>query len=78
MELSYFENYSSRLPVSSTLEEVVELIRSNERIRALTDGYRVSGDKALKEASPLFGAAAIFNQGADSYNIQSVIFGELL
>lgn len=72
MELSYFENYSSRLPVSSTLEEVVELIRSNERIRALTDGYRVSGDKALKEASPLFGAAAIFSGGKKAGDITSL------
>ena len=72
MDLSYFENYSSRLPVSSTLEEVVELIRSDERIRALTDGYRASGDKALKEASPLFGAAAIFSGGKKTGDITSL------
>ena len=72
MELSYFENYSSRLPVSSTLEEVVEFIRSNERIRALTDGYRVSGDRALKEASPLFGVAAIFSGGKKAGDITSL------
>ena len=69
MELSYFENYSSRLPVSSSLEEVVDLIRREERIRALTDGYRASGDKALKEASPLFGAAAIFSGGKKTGDI---------
>ena len=72
MDLSYFENYSSRQPVSSTLEEVVELIRSDERIRALTDGYRASGDKALKEASPLFGAAAIFSGGKKTGDITSL------
>ena len=69
MELSYFENYSSRLPVSSSLEEMVDLIRRDERIRALTDGYRASGDKALKEASPLFGAAAIFSGGKKTGDI---------
>lgn len=44
MEVSLFSNYSSRLPQCSTLEEVAELIRSDERVAALTQAFRTTGD----------------------------------
>ena len=63
MELSLFANYASKQPVSCTMEQVVDMIRSDERVKSLTDAYRAAGDKSVKEASPLFGVAAVFSGG---------------
>ena len=69
MEVSLFSNYSSRLPQCSTLEEVAELIRSDERVAALTQAFRTTGDASVKQSSPLFGVAAVFRSGKKQTDI---------
>ena len=69
MEVSLFSNYSSRLPQCSTLEEVEELIRSDERVAALTQAFRATGDASVKQSSPLFGVAAVFRSGKKQTDI---------
>ena len=69
MEVSLFSNYSSRLPQCSTLEEVAELIRSDERVAALTQAFRATGDASVKQSSPLFGVAAVFRSGKKQSDI---------
>ena len=69
MEVSLFSNYSSRLPQCSTLEEVAELIRSDERVAALTQAFRATGDASVKQSSPLFGVAAVFRSGKKQTDI---------
>lgn len=63
MEISFFKNYLSKQPVSSDLEAVACMIRDDERVKSLTDAYRAAGEKSVKEASPLFGVAALFDGG---------------
>ena len=63
MELSFFSNYASKQPMVSSLEAVVNMIREDESVKALTESYRMTRDKALKEASPLFGVTAMFRNG---------------
>ena len=69
MEVSLFSNYSSRLPQCSTLEEVAELIRSDERVAALTQAFRTTGSASVKQSSPLFGVAAVFRSGKKQTDI---------
>ena len=69
MELSLFQNYSSRQPQRSTLEEVAALIRSDERVGALTQAFRSTGNASVKESSPLFGVAAVFRGGKKQTDI---------
>ncbi len=49
--------------MDSSLEAVVKMIREDGSIKALTESYRMTKDMALKEASPLFGVAAVFRNG---------------
>ena len=69
MELSLFKNYSATQPISTILEAVVSMIREDERVKSLTEAYRAAGEKSVKEASPLFGVAAIFSGGKKEKDI---------
>ncbi|MCH5312734.1 MAG: hypothetical protein J1E57_12450, partial [Prevotella sp.] len=64
MELSYFRNYTDRLPATTTIEALVGTMRGEgddgERLAALTDTYRRTGSKAVKAESPLFAVACRF------------------
>lgn len=72
MELSLFQNYVSKQPITTILEAVVSMIRDDERIKSLTDAYRAAGEKSVKEASPLFGVAARFKGGKAQKDIVSL------
>ena len=39
------------------------MIRADARLQALTESYRLTHDKAIKESCPLFGVAALFEGG---------------
>ena len=49
MVLSFFYSYKSRQPQDRTLEEIVEMIRSDRNIASLTDAYRRTHDKTVKQ-----------------------------
>jgi len=63
MEVSVFRNFWDKEPRSSTLEAMVEAIRSDERTRKLTSGYRWQKQDALKNESMLFAVPCIFEDG---------------
>ena len=63
MHLSYFKDYTSKQPKHSTLQDIVEMIRADERLKSLTNSYRLTHEKAIKESCPLFGVAARFEGG---------------
>ena len=63
MEVSVFRNFWDKEPRSSTLEAMVEAIRSDERTRELTAGYRRQRLDALKNESMLFAVPCIFEGG---------------
>lgn len=63
MHLSYFKDYTSKQPKHSTLQDIVEMIRADERLESLTKSYRLTHEKAIKESCPLFGVAALFEGG---------------
>ena len=63
MDVSVFRNFWDKEPRSSTLEAMVETIRSDERTRELTAGYRWQKLDALKNESMLFAVPCIFEGG---------------
>lgn len=63
MELSVFRNFWDKVPVSSTLEAMVEAIRSDQRTRELTEGYRLHQLDSLKNESMLFAVPCVFEGG---------------
>ena len=69
MELSLFKNFTSKQPISTILEAVVSMIRDDARIKSFTEAYRATGEKSVKESSPLFGVAAIFENGKAKQHI---------
>ena len=62
----------SKQPIDTIIEAVVSMIRSDERIKSLTDAYRASHEKAVKESSPTFGVAAVFHGGKRQADITSL------
>ena len=63
MEVSVFRNFWDKVPVSSTLEAMVEAIRSDRRIRELTEGYQLHRLDSLKNESMLFAVPCVFEGG---------------
>ena len=63
MEVSVFRNFWDKEPVSSTLEAMVEAIRSDQRTRELTEGYRQHWLDSLKNESMLFAVPCVFRGG---------------
>ena len=63
MEVSVFRNFWDKEPRSSTLEAMVEAIRSDERTRELTLGFRQHRLDSLKNESMLFAVPCIFEGG---------------
>ena len=63
MEVSVFRNFWDKEPRGSTLEAMVEAIRTDERTRELTSGYRRQRLDALKNESMLFAVPCVFEGG---------------
>ena len=63
MEVSVFRNFWDKVPVSCTLEAMVEAIRSDQRTRELTEGYRLHRLDSLKNESMLFAVPCVFEGG---------------
>ncbi len=68
MEISLFENMTSKTPSTGTLEGVAELIRRDEKLKAFTLSYRQTGSKAFKNEAPLFAVACRFEGGKGKEN----------
>lgn len=69
MEVSVFRNFWDKEPRSSTLEAMVEAIRSDGRTRELTLGFRQHRLDSLKNESMLFAVPCIFEGGKAQKNV---------
>ncbi len=54
MKLSILQNYTSTSPRECGMEDVVPIIRSDANLKCLTDGFRSTGNRHLKESAPCF------------------------
>ncbi|MDO4161211.1 MAG: BT4734/BF3469 family protein [Prevotellaceae bacterium] len=72
MEINLFEGYTSVVPVSATIETVVETIRTDDRLKCLTESFRSSSDKSVKASTPVFAVACLFSGGKQQKNVTSL------
>ena len=70
MEITLFNNITSKQPASGSLEQVADLIRSDERLEAFTSSYRQTGSKTFKQECTLFAVACILDGGKAIGNIR--------
>ena len=63
MKVSVLRNFWDKEPMESTLEAMVEAIRTDRRTRELTEGYRQQHLELLKNESMLFAVPCVFRGG---------------
>ncbi len=69
MNISIFRDMTSKTPLTGTLEEVVNSIKTDEKLAIFTASYRQTGSKTFKHDAPLFAVACIFEGGKGMDNI---------
>lgn len=69
MILSYFKDFTSKSVSESTLEEIIDIIRSDKKLQVLTETYRATKEKSLKQKCPLFAVACRFKDGKARNNV---------
>ena len=72
MNISIFQNMTSKLPLPGLLEGVANLIHTDEKIKAFTASYRQTGSKTFKSECPLFAVACTFEGGKGQENIKGL------
>ena len=77
LELSFFNGFLDKTPKPITLQQVVEMIRSDKRLQVLTENHRrylkQGNEKAAKQEkqyAPCFAVAVRFNGGKGKESIE--------
>ena len=70
--VSSFENFTSKRPVSLTLDAIANFMRCDQRLESLTKAYRQTGSKHIKMETPLFAVACFFDGGKGNENIKGL------
>ena len=70
--VSSFENFTSKRPVSLTLDAIANFMRCDQRLESLTKAYRQTGSKHIKMETPLFAVACFFDGGKGKENIKGL------
>ena len=70
--VSSFENFTSKRPVSLTLDAIANFMRCDHRLESLTKAYRQTGSKHIKMETPLFAVACFFDGGKGKENIKGL------
>ena len=70
--VSSFENFTSKRPVSLTLDAIANFMRCDQRLESLTKAYRQTGSKHIKMETPLFAVACFFDGGKSKENIKGL------
>lgn len=70
--VSSFENFTSKRPVSLTLDTIANFMRCDQRLESLTKAYRQTGSTHIKMETPLFAVACFFDGGKGKENIKGL------
>ena len=70
--VSSFENFTSKRPVSLSLDAIAKFMRCDQRLESLTKAYRQTGSKHIKMETPLFAVACFFDGGKGKENIRGL------
>lgn len=69
MNVSYFENFTSTSVGETSLEALTDIMCNDTVLRALTEAYRTTKEKRLKQQCPLFAVACRFRNGKARGNV---------
>ena len=72
MNVSIFHDMTCKLPLPGLLEEVANLIRTDEKLAVFTRSYRQTGSKTFKNESQLFAVPCLFEGGKGRSNIRQL------
>ena len=70
--ISSFENFTSKRPVSLSLDAIANFMRCDQRLESLTKAYRQTGSKHIKMETPLFAVACFFDGGKGKEHIRGL------
>ena len=56
-KVSQFANMTSKTPILGDLESLVSFMKTDEKLKFLTQSYRLTGKKTYKADAPLFAPA---------------------
>ena len=70
--VSSFENFTSKRPVSLSLDAIANFMRCDQRLESLTKAYRQTGSKHIKMETPLFAVACFFDGGKGKEHIKGL------
>ena len=70
--ISFFADFFSKIPAESTIAEIVRLIKTSQKLKSITESYRITGDKRIKATSPTFGVACTFQNGKGKENVKAL------
>ena len=70
--VSSFENFTSKRPVSLSLDAIANFMRCDQRLESLTKAYRQTGSKHIKMETPLFAVACFFDGGKGKEHIRGL------
>ena len=70
--VSSFENFTSKRPVSLSLDAIAKFMRCDQRLESLTKAYRQTGSKHIKMETPLFAVACFFDGGKGKEHIKGL------
>ena len=62
-KINLFADFFSKSPIDSSIEEVYHQVLSDPKLKALTESYRLTGNKSFKESCPTFSVACLFKDG---------------
>lgn len=70
--VSQFANMTSKTPILGDLESLVSFMKTDERLKFLTQTYRQTGKKTFKADAPLFAPACHLEGGKGQDNIREL------
>ena len=70
--VSQFANMTSKTPILGDLESLVSFMKTDEKLKFLTQSYRQSGKKTFKADAPLFAPACYLEGGKGQDNIREL------
>ena len=71
-KVSQFANMTSKTPILGDLESLVSFMKTDERLKFLTQSYRQTGKKTFKADAPLFAPACHLEGGKGQDNIREL------
>lgn len=70
--VSQFANMTSKTPIQGDLESLVSFMKTDEKLKFLTQSYRQTGKKTFKADAPLFAPACHLEGGKGQDNIREL------